>query len=580
MSEYDDLIDSGKKFYDKNEWDKAIAEYTKAIEIEQNEILAYFNRGTIYQYKRDYDSAILDFTKIINIKPENAFAYKIRGDVYKAKRDYDFAIADYTKAIELEPNNLKTYIDRGDSYRAKRDYDSTIADYSEAIEKKYNKPRLLKERGDVYYCKGEYEKAVNDFTEVIETNPEDLSCYSNRGDAYLQYGKYDNAFNDFNKLREIYLKRGLDRNAWIVGNHFINRIFKLDDNFFWQLNHPVLKYLSYHPFIKLINKFIENNFDSPKYRKLITSVFILWTSRQYKYDETKIYQYTSQATLNKMQESHRLRLTPAAYTNDPEEGFVFYKCLKEMLNENDEQIKEIIDKIKTDTNTNSIAFIRSFTDTDNEDNLVMWDSSYAENAKGVSIGISSYKLNKGFGLPDLKGIIESDETGKQSKSEPPKNISDDEKNLQIEKTGLYKILYLDKSKNHNEEMKEIENALLPILQEYLHDNDENRKSNLILLLAELFTPVAHLIKDSSYAHEKEYRLMYIGSIKDDEKYIDGDMNTGIYIETEPILFENQNDKEVIYFGPKVDNITVLKAKHTFAYEGLAANIDKSKIQYR
>jgi tetratricopeptide (TPR) repeat protein len=42
-------------------YDKAIAEYTKAIKLDPNDAGAYFNRGIAYGYKGDYDQAIADF---------------------------------------------------------------------------------------------------------------------------------------------------------------------------------------------------------------------------------------------------------------------------------------------------------------------------------------------------------------------------------------------------------------------------------------------------------------------------------------------------------------------------------------
>ncbi len=94
-----------------------------------------------------------------------------------------------------------------------------------------------------------------------------------------------------------------------------------------------------------------------------------------------------------------------------------------------------------------------------------------------------------------------------------------------------------------------------------------------------------MIKDSDYEHEHEYRLMHIGSIDDDKDFIKSSVNTGIYIETEPVLFDDPNDKEIIYFGPKVDTITFKRAKHAFEHEAfksgrVTVQVEQSKIQYR
>lgn len=465
------------------------------------------------------------------------------GIAYYKKGDYDNAIAEYTKAIRINPNSALGYQNRGDAYSKEGKKDKAITDFNKAIGIIKNQAHPFSIAGYLHWLNNEFDAAISDFTKAIDVFPSD-SIYFERGYTYLKISDNDKAIADFTQAISI-LWQGKSS----------------DDSF---------------PFFhNVIKKFKENKFDSPEYQRLITSVFILWILCLCREGDSKIYQYTSQATLNEMQKSHRVRLRPASYMNDPNEGSVFYECLKEMLDEKDTQFKDIIEKIKDEKTKDSIAFIRSFSAS--EDSLVMWDSSYAENAKGVSIGISVKKLNKGFGLPKPKEIgmiepnIEIPKAAASSQTEESSGF------LSIEKTGLYKILYLEKGKE-NKEIGEIKNALLGIPQEDLEN--EERRNILIPLLSELFISITHLIKDISYEHEKEYRLVYIGSIEDDKTCIQSSMDTGIYIETEPILFDNQKDKEIIYFGPKVDKTTIAKVEHVVKHKGLAASIEKSKIQYK
>ena len=51
--------------------------------------------------------AIADYTKAIEISPEFADAYVGRGIVYQAGGDRERAIADYSKAIEIKPAAFK-----------------------------------------------------------------------------------------------------------------------------------------------------------------------------------------------------------------------------------------------------------------------------------------------------------------------------------------------------------------------------------------------------------------------------------------------------------------------------------------
>ena len=70
-------------------------------ELKQTLAVAYHRRGIAYAAKRDFDRAIADYTKAIEIDPEHVGAYNDRGLAYTNKSDYQRAIADVTKAVEL-----------------------------------------------------------------------------------------------------------------------------------------------------------------------------------------------------------------------------------------------------------------------------------------------------------------------------------------------------------------------------------------------------------------------------------------------------------------------------------------------
>ena len=57
--------------------------------------------------KGDYDQAIADFSRAIELNPDNAEYWYDRGAAYLRKRDYNQAIADYARACQLAPDNVQ-----------------------------------------------------------------------------------------------------------------------------------------------------------------------------------------------------------------------------------------------------------------------------------------------------------------------------------------------------------------------------------------------------------------------------------------------------------------------------------------
>ena len=77
-------------------------DYTRAVELNPQDGVAYSNRGVVYHDKGDYDRAIADYTLAININPKHATAYFNRAVSYRAKGLQDNADADAKKAKELD----------------------------------------------------------------------------------------------------------------------------------------------------------------------------------------------------------------------------------------------------------------------------------------------------------------------------------------------------------------------------------------------------------------------------------------------------------------------------------------------
>ena len=61
----------------------------------------YSNRGLAYCYQDDYDKAIQDFTEAIELEPNCVDNYVYRGEAYIQIQEYDRAIEDFSQAKQL-----------------------------------------------------------------------------------------------------------------------------------------------------------------------------------------------------------------------------------------------------------------------------------------------------------------------------------------------------------------------------------------------------------------------------------------------------------------------------------------------
>jgi tetratricopeptide (TPR) repeat protein len=174
--------EKGNTAFDAKNYDRAIADYTQAIELNPKFAGAYYNRGLAFYYKKNYDRAIADYTQAIQLNPEYSEAYYNRGLAYRNKKDYDQAIADFTQAIQLAPENSNAYYNRGYAYAEKKDYDQAIADYTQAIQLNPEYSNAYNNRGLVYAEKKDYDQAIADYEAALRINPEHTNARRNLAD--------------------------------------------------------------------------------------------------------------------------------------------------------------------------------------------------------------------------------------------------------------------------------------------------------------------------------------------------------------------------------------------------------------
>ena len=142
-----------------------IAEDESIKEVAREELaVAYYNRGNAYVKLKESERAMEDYSKAIELNPNLAEAYNNRGNGYYELEEYERAIEDYSRAIELNPNLAKVYYNRGVAYGEQKEYERAIKDFSKAIELNPKYAVAYENRGITQLqTNEELEKAIEDF---------------------------------------------------------------------------------------------------------------------------------------------------------------------------------------------------------------------------------------------------------------------------------------------------------------------------------------------------------------------------------------------------------------------------------
>src|SRR5262249_48577897 len=123
-----DHFNRGDSLYQKGDFEGAIANFTKAIEISSR----LDNHGRADDWWGRIGAAS-NFDKVRVLDPLAAAAYANRGLARYRLRDYEGAISDCDRAISIHPRLPMAYNTRGVVRYALKDYDRALADFDRAI---------------------------------------------------------------------------------------------------------------------------------------------------------------------------------------------------------------------------------------------------------------------------------------------------------------------------------------------------------------------------------------------------------------------------------------------------------------
>ncbi len=105
---------------------------SKIIELDSEDGMAYYNRGSIYSNMGMYDKALQDLNRTVELLPDYASAYNNRGLVHQKMEHYQEALSDFDHAVRLE-NSPIAYYNRGNTHFETDNFQEALDNYEIAL---------------------------------------------------------------------------------------------------------------------------------------------------------------------------------------------------------------------------------------------------------------------------------------------------------------------------------------------------------------------------------------------------------------------------------------------------------------
>ena len=174
--------------FQKGDYDRDVAQFTRDIANDPTNTAAYRNRGFAHYLNDDFDLSIADYTEAIRIDPADGRAYEGRALAFEDKEQWAQAVSDYGEVIRRDPAAADAYTARGRLHFFRTtEYHQAIADFNEAI-RLDPKPSNYYDRGRAHQKKGNVDFAISDFSEAIRLDPNKATVSSCTPDAFAARG--------------------------------------------------------------------------------------------------------------------------------------------------------------------------------------------------------------------------------------------------------------------------------------------------------------------------------------------------------------------------------------------------------
>ena len=196
------FLNRGILYYNTGRPDQALADFNRFLELKPDNPDGLLNRANTLSTLGRFKEAIPDYNKYLTIKNDDPKAYMWRGIAYFNIQNYDSAIIDFNKSIEIDPDYYEPYYWLGVIYYNQKDYSNALKYLDLSISKNSNNANSYIWKGLCYMNMNEYHKAIEQYSKAIEIDPNNSTAYINRFNAYRLIGDIANAQNDFEILQK------------------------------------------------------------------------------------------------------------------------------------------------------------------------------------------------------------------------------------------------------------------------------------------------------------------------------------------------------------------------------------------
>ncbi|MER6159698.1 tetratricopeptide repeat protein [Streptomyces sp. NPDC001868] len=189
----------GQELRRGREYERALAEYDRAVALDPASAVAYHGRGLTHRGLRDDDAALADLRRADELSPGTAHILFDLGEVLRLTGRHQDAVDTFDRVLALDPSDEAALASRAHSRVALGDPDGALADFDRALRIDEEYLWALVHRARLYRDLDRPDEAFTDLDRAVELAPDNAWMASERGDAYRLEGRYAEAVEELGR---------------------------------------------------------------------------------------------------------------------------------------------------------------------------------------------------------------------------------------------------------------------------------------------------------------------------------------------------------------------------------------------
>ena len=183
----------------RQDFDAAIENCYKAVELDPNYAAAWNNLGYAYRYKGRLERAIECYRRAIELDSTDATAQVNLGNLHAELKNFDAATSCYLAALEVAPDYANAWNSLGYSCLNAGDFDKGIEYCRKALEFDEHNAAAWNGLGYAYNRKQKFYKAIECCRKAVSLNKSYANAWNNLGFACAKVGRNEDSFDAYGK---------------------------------------------------------------------------------------------------------------------------------------------------------------------------------------------------------------------------------------------------------------------------------------------------------------------------------------------------------------------------------------------